>query len=92
MDTGIPSSPKIRIVQKMKSGDSRRRGFSPQFRGSSPRGKVNEHFSIVSGDFTLHDDSYGYFAVENASNDREILTDKRNLAQETKFGNILMVL
>ena len=58
----------------------------------SPRGKVNEHFSIVSGDFTLHDDSYGYFAVENASNDREILTDKRNLAQETKFGNILMVL
>ena len=53
---------------------------------------MNEHFSIVSGDFTLHDDSYGYFAVENALNDREIWTDKRDLAQETKFGNILMVL
>ena len=44
-------------------------------------------------------DSKGYGAsaarntgIKNASNDREIWTDKRDLAQETKYGNILMVL
>ena len=61
-------------------------------RGSYAREKVNEHFSIVSGDCTLHDDSYGCFAVANASIDREIWTNKGDLARVTKYGNILMVL
>ena len=63
-----------------------------QVRGSCAREKVNEHFSIVSGDCTLHDDSYGCFAVANASIDREIWTNKGDLARVTKYGNILMVL
>ena len=62
------------------------------FRGSYAREKVNEHFSIVSGDCTLHDDSYGCFAVANASIDQEIWTNKGDLARVTKYGNILMVL
>ena len=63
-----------------------------QVRGSYAREKVNEHFSIVSGDCTLHDDSYGCFAVANALIDREIWTNKGDLARVTKYGNILMVL
>jgi hypothetical protein len=63
-----------------------------QVRGSYAREKVNEHFPIVSGDCTLHDDSYGCFAVANASIDREIWTNKGDLARVTKYGNILMVL
>ena len=53
---------------------------------------MNEHFSIVSGNCTLHGDSYDRFAVENTSIDREIWTNKGDLARVTKYGNILMVL
>ena len=63
-----------------------------QVRGSCAREKVNEHFSIVSGDCTLHDDSYGCFGVANASIDREIWTNKGDWTRVTKYGNILMVL
>jgi len=76
----------------MESGDLRFRLIKSQVRGSCAREKVNEHFSIVSGDCTLHDDSYGCFAVANASIDREIWTNKGDLARVTKYGNILMVL
>ena len=89
---GIPSSPKNRMSRKMESGHLRFRLIKSQVRGSYAREKVNEHFSIVSGDCTLHDDSYGCFAVANASIDREIWTNKGDLARVTKYGNILMVL
>ena len=88
----IPSSPKNRMSRKMESGDLRFRLIKSQVRGSYAREKVNEHFPIVSGDCTLHDDSYGCFAVANASIDREIWTNKGDLARVTKYGNILMVL
>ena len=91
-DAGMPSSPKNRMSRKMESGDLRFRLIKSQVRGSCAREKVNEHFSIVSGDCTLHDDSYGCFAVANASIDREIWTNKGDLARVTKYGNILMVL
>jgi hypothetical protein len=90
--SGQPSSPKNRMSRKMESGDLRFRLIKSQVRGSYAREKVNEHFSIVSGDCTLHDDSYGCFAVANASIDREIWTNKGDLARVTKYGNILMVL
>jgi hypothetical protein len=94
-DPIIPSShhpEKLKSSQKLKSGDLRFRLIKSQVRGSYAREKVNEHFSIVSGDCTLHDDSYGCFAVANASIDREIWTNKGDLARVTKYGNILMVL
>ena len=65
---------------------------SSNLRSGALAPKVNEHFSIVSGDCPLHDDSYGCFAVANASIDREIWTNKGDLARVTKYGNILMVL
>jgi len=74
------------------AGKVKFRLIKSQVRGSYAREKVNEHFSIVSGDCTLHDDSYGCFAVANASIDREIWTNKGDLARVTKYGNILMVL
>ena len=74
----------------MESGDLRIRLIKSQVRGSYAREKVNEHFPIVSGDCTLHDDSYGCFGVANASIDREIWTNKGDLARVTKYGNILM--
>jgi len=80
------------IIPKMESGDLRFRLIKSQVRGSYAREKVNEHFPIVSGDCTLHDHSYGCFAVANASIDREIWTNKGDLARVTKYGNILMVL
>ena len=94
-NTGIPEyhhPKKLKSSQKLKSGDLRFRLIKSQVRGSYAREKVNEHFSIVSGDCTLHDDSYGCFAVANASIDREIWTNKGDLARVTKYGNILMVL
>ena len=88
---GIPSSPKNRMSRKIEYGKIKFRLIKSQVRGSYAREKVNEHFSIVSGDCTLHDDSYGCFAVANASIDREIWTNKGDLARVTKYGNILMV-
>ena len=71
-ETTLPSSPKTKMSRKLKYGKVKFRLIKSQVRGSYAREKVNEHFSIVSGDCTLHDDSYGCFAVANASIDREI--------------------
>ena len=87
-----PSAPKTRMSRKPEYQKVKFRLIKSQVRGSCAREKVNEHFSIVSGDCTLHDDSYGCFAVANASIDREIWTNKGDLARVTKYGNILMVL
>ena len=87
---GMPSSPKTGMSRKPEYGKVKFRLIKSQVRGSYAREKVNEHFPIVSGDCTLHDDSYGCFAVANASIDREIWTNKGDLARVTKYGNILM--
>ena len=68
----VPSSPKTGMSRKPEYGKVKFRLIKSQVRGSYAREKVNDHFSIVSGDCTLHDDSYGCFAVANASIDREI--------------------
>ena len=83
---------KLKSSRKLKYGKVKFRLIKSQVRGSYAREKVNEHFSIVSGDCTLHDDSYGCFGVANASIDLEIWTNKGDLARVTKYGNILMVL
>ena len=91
-DQGYHHPRKLKSSRKLKYGKVKFRLIKSQVRGSYAREKVNEHFSIVSGDCTLHDDSYGCFAVANASIDREIWTNKGDLARVTKYGNILMVL
>ena len=83
---------KLKSSRKLKYGKVKFRLIKSQVRGSYAREKVNEHFPIVSADCTLHDDSYGCFGVANASIDREIWTNKGDLARVTKYGNILMVL
>ena len=75
----IPSSPKTRMSRKPEYEKVKFRLIKSQVRGSCAREKVNEHFPIVSGDCTLHDDSYGCFGVANASIDREIWTSQDDL-------------